>query len=93
MTVPGNPNAAMFGPVAGTSHSSPSMLIFRHGLGNAPGVSTVAGGTATYASTFFTGSCPSVLRGFYEFHREAGTGPMVNPFLLARGRRAGARAS
>jgi integrase len=26
----------------------------------------------------------SVLRGFYEFHREAGTGPLVNPFPLAR---------
>lgn len=29
----------------------------------------------------------SVLRGFYDFHREAGTGPMVNPFPLARPRR------
>ena len=28
----------------------------------------------------------SVLRGFYEFHREAGRGPMVNPFPLVRGR-------
>jgi site-specific recombinase XerD len=28
-----------------------------------------------------------VLRGFYDFHLEAGTGPMVNPFPLARGRR------
>jgi integrase len=28
----------------------------------------------------------SVLRGFYEFHREAGGGPMVNPFPLVRGR-------
>jgi integrase len=26
----------------------------------------------------------SVLRGFYEFHREAGSGPMVNPFPLVR---------
>jgi hypothetical protein len=33
--------------------------------------------------------CESVLRGFYEFHVEGGTGPMVNPFPLARGRRAG----
>jgi site-specific recombinase XerD len=33
--------------------------------------------------------CESVLRGFYEFHLEAGTGPMVNPFPLARHRRAG----
>jgi integrase len=33
--------------------------------------------------------CESVLRGFYDFHLEAGTGPMVNPFPLARHRRAG----
>lgn len=31
----------------------------------------------------------SVLRGFYEFHREGGTGPMVNPFPLARERSGG----
>lgn len=31
----------------------------------------------------------SVLRHFYDFHLEAGTGPMVNPFPLVRGRRAG----
>jgi integrase len=30
-----------------------------------------------------------VLRGFYDFHLEAGTGPMVNPFPLSRHRRAG----
>ncbi|RHW29018.1 site-specific integrase [Nocardioides immobilis] len=28
----------------------------------------------------------SVLRGFYDFHLEAGTGPMVNPFPLSRHR-------
>jgi site-specific recombinase XerD len=28
--------------------------------------------------------CESVLRSFYDFHLEAGTGPMVNPFPLAR---------
>jgi site-specific recombinase XerD len=33
--------------------------------------------------------CESVLRGFYDFHLEAGTGPMVNPFPLSRNRRAG----
>lgn len=33
--------------------------------------------------------CETVLRGFYEFHREAGSGPMVNPFPLARRHRAG----
>jgi integrase len=31
--------------------------------------------------------CETVLRGFYDFHLEAGTGPMLNPFPLARGRR------
>ncbi|MCA1706165.1 MAG: tyrosine-type recombinase/integrase [Actinobacteria bacterium] len=33
--------------------------------------------------------CETVLRGFYEFHLEAGSGPMVNPFPLDRHRRAG----
>jgi integrase len=33
--------------------------------------------------------CESVLRGFYHFHLEAGTGPMLNPFPLARHRRPG----
>ena len=31
--------------------------------------------------------CETVVRSFYDFHLEAGTGPMVNPFPLARGRR------
>ena len=31
----------------------------------------------------------SVLRGFYDFHLEAGTGPMVNPFPMSRHRRVG----
>jgi integrase len=35
--------------------------------------------------------CESVLRGFYDFHLEAGSGPMVNPFpLVRRGGRANA---
>jgi integrase len=29
----------------------------------------------------------TVLRGFYDFHRDVGTGPMVNPFPLDRSRR------
>lgn len=33
--------------------------------------------------------CESVLRGFYDFHLEAATGPMLNPFLLARHARPG----
>jgi len=36
--------------------------------------------------------CESVLRQFYDFHLEAGSGPMVNPFPLDR-RRQGGRAS
>jgi integrase len=31
----------------------------------------------------------TVLRSFYDFHREAGTGPAVNPFPLDRSRRGG----
>jgi integrase len=33
--------------------------------------------------------CETVLRSFYAFHVEAGTGPLTNPFPLARGRRGG----
>jgi integrase len=33
--------------------------------------------------------CESVVRGFYDFHLEAGTGPIVNPFPLARQRGGG----
>ena len=32
--------------------------------------------------------CETVLRAFYDFHLEMGTGPMVNPFPLARAGRA-----
>ena len=31
----------------------------------------------------------TVLRSFYDFHRDVGTGPMVNPFPLDRSRRGG----
>jgi integrase len=31
----------------------------------------------------------TVLRGFYDFHRDAGSGPVLNPFPLDRSRRAG----
>jgi site-specific recombinase XerD len=34
--------------------------------------------------------CETVCRSFYFYHLEAGTGPMVNPFPLARAGRAGA---
>jgi integrase len=56
----------------------------RDGGGREPGL---AAGGAGYA-TATVAHCETVLRGFYEFHLEAGTGPMVNPFPLAR-RRAG----
>ena len=46
--------------------------------------------TATYAPATVA-HCETVLRGFYEFHLEAGSGPMVNPFPLARHRRGGRR--
>jgi len=36
-----------------------------------------------------TAHSETVLRGFYDFHREAGSGPMVNPFPPARQRRRG----
>jgi hypothetical protein len=32
--------------------------------------------------------CETVCRGFYGYHLEAGTGPIVNPFPLARSGRA-----
>lgn len=45
--------------------------------------------TRRYASSTVA-HCETVLRCFYEFHLQAGTGPMVNPFPLARSRRADA---
>lgn len=33
--------------------------------------------------------CETVLRNFYDFHREEGTGPLLNPFPLDRSRRNG----
>ena len=56
--------------------------------GQAPG--EPAGGARYAAAT--VAHCETVLRSFYEFHLEAGTGPMVNPFPLARGRRGRANA-
>jgi integrase len=70
---------------------------WRYPGGGAPGRTTVAPGTPNpvtgkrspgrgYA-TATVAHCESVLRAFYDFHLEGGTGPMVNPFPLARGRR------
>ena len=41
-----------------------------------------------YAATVLAHS-ETVLRGFYDFHLEAGTGPIMNPFPLDRARRGG----
>jgi integrase len=41
-----------------------------------------------YAATTLVHS-ETVLRVFYDFHRDVGTGPMVNPFPLSRERRGG----
>ena len=75
----------------------PERAHWRYPGGGAPGTMTVAPGTPNpvtgkrspgrgYA-TATVAHCESVLRAFYDFHLEVGTGPMVNPFPLARGRR------
>jgi len=46
------------------------------------------GGTRYASST--VAHCETVCRGFYSYHVEAGTGPLVNPFPLARPGRANA---
>ena len=51
----------------------------RHGGGQVPAVG--------YAPSV-RAHCETVLRCFYAFHLDAGTGPMVNPFPLDRSRRA-----
>ena len=71
--------------------SRPAALRDRVVVPAAAGVNAVTGkpsrGDRYEAAT--VAHCESVLRGFYDFHLEAGTGPMVNPFPLARHRRAG----
>lgn len=56
-----------------------------------PGVPNAVTGKPTpglkYASSTVA-HCETVLRSFYAFHLEAGSGPIVNPFPLVRGRRA-----
>ncbi|MET7952277.1 site-specific integrase [Micromonospora sp. NPDC005324] len=63
-------------PVSALSRGTPNRVTGR----SAPGP-TYAPATAAHGE--------SVLRGFYEFHAEAGSGPMVNPFPLARRRQHG----
>ena len=58
--------------------------------GRATGAGVVPGkqaGPARFAPSTVA-HCETVCRGFYGYHLEAGTGPIVNPFPLARARRA-----
>jgi integrase len=53
----------------------------------APGTSNAVTGKAAPARTYAPATalhCETVLRGFYEYHLDAGAGPIVNPFPLAR---------
>jgi len=56
----------------------------QHEPGTAPVIGAVSG-TAYSASV--RAHSETVLRGFYDFHRDAGTGPILNPFPLDRARR------
>lgn len=78
----------------------PTRPHWRYPSGGAPGSGKAAPATRVNAVTgklrrgeryeaATVAHCESVLRGFYDFHLEAGTGPMVNPFPLARHRLAG----
>jgi integrase len=76
-----------------------------HGRRSRPGAGAGAGGAAVPAPAVnavtrkrapgpkyaprTTLHSETVVRMFYDFHRDIGTGPMVNPFPLARERRAG----
>lgn len=74
----------------------PTRPHWRYPNGGAPGITTAR--TQPGAPNSVTGKpspgrkyatatvvhCESVLRGFYDFHLEAGSGPMVNPFPLVR---------
>jgi site-specific recombinase XerD len=58
------------------------------GRGTPNPVTGRSGPGTKYAATTRAHS-ETVLRVFYDFHRDAGTGPMVNPFPLSRDRRGG----
>ncbi len=55
---------------------------------SAGGPVAVAGAGEAYAPSVRAHS-ETVLRSFYDFHRDAGTGPVINPFPLDRSRRGG----
>jgi integrase len=54
--------------------------------GSAPDADATAVTGKAYASSVRAHN-ETVLRGFYDFHRDAGTGPILNPFPLDRSRR------
>ena len=64
------------GPAVRQAPSAPNTL-----TGKAPPGPRYASATVAHAE--------SVLRAFYDFHLEVGSGPMVNPFPLVRGARRG----
>ncbi len=60
------------------------------GSGRSPGAPNPVTGKPSPGRTYAAATVAhseTVLRGFYELHRELGSGPMVNPFPLARRRR------
>ena len=59
----------------------------QRGQAGAEGLPTLLG-EDSYAPSVRAHS-ETVLRSFYEYHREAGTGPIMNPFPLDRSRRSG----
>src|SRR5262249_22317489 len=56
-----------------------------------PTIAPKTGGRRKPYSPAVRAHCETVLRSFYDFHRDAGTGPVLNPFPLDRSRR-GSRA-
>jgi integrase len=72
-----------------TSATPPEGPGSTHGCGSS-GAAAVAGVAGPVSSDGYAAATrahsETVLRHFYDFHLEAGTGPLINPFPLARGR-------
>jgi site-specific recombinase XerD len=54
-----------------------------------PGQAQGSGSAGTAFAPSVRAHSETVLRGFYDFHLDAGTGPLLNPFPLDRSRRGG----
>lgn len=67
--------------------SKPTLVHWRRR--DRPGSEAVPASTTVTYSASTRAHSETVLRGFYEFHREAGTGPILNPFPLDRSRSGG----